>query len=416
MLKSSKLFFVGIIFLFCLDFFSFQGLDSFIYPRIHRLAIIILFIIVLLQLRHIKNRSSYCSYYYVAFFFLYPFVNAISCQIANGQSLYSTLISIMPHLVIIIYFFFVANKIKESDLLKIVVAFSIIRTFLTIIEQFTYPEIWFAFRTDYNGFGEYWDIKRNGIYRFLIADAYYLPLFVAFYSYAKTKICVKPKMLIILIASLVGLYLDQTRQVLASFFISIIVTNFISSKQKFKYVVFVCIFLFFLINYLYLIVGKDMLETTIEQLDINSDKNIRILSYTYYLSDLTNPITILFGNGFADFHSSYGKEIEALEMEGLYRCDIGVIGALHMMGVAFVSAFFLYYYKVIFKNWQFVDRPLQMMSISILTTLPMIFPLYNSTLSGMECFLGIFIFLIDKSIIKNKVQITANHNYCQTHN
>ena len=136
-----------------------------------------------------------------------------------------------------------------------------------------------------------------------------------------------------------------------------------------------------------------------------SDDNIRVLSYAYYFSNTGDFITSLLGNGLASTKSSYGQEIAKLENWGYFRCDIGIVGALHMLGYVFILLFILYYVFVILRNWKKIDAYLRLYLLSILVNIPLIFPLYNATLPCFECFMGILFYLVDRSILQKNDQV-----------
>lgn len=109
---------------------------------------------------------------------------------------------------------------------------------------------------------------------------------------------------------------------------------------------------------------------------------------------------VLFGNGIPG-KSDYGNEIHKIETTlHLYRTDIGIVGALSIGGICTVAMFFLYYLKVVWKNWRYMELYQQLFLISALLNIPLIFPLTQGI--HYKCFWAILIFIIDSTIIRIK--------------
>lgn len=395
-----------IIFLFLssLNFFSYVNLDSILFGRVSKVYLALFFIFILLKWGSIKALSlQFPSKNYVVLFLVLPVITVFTCLFQHGQSISSSLSVMFPHLVLCVYFYLILNRIDKEIIVKILILFALIRTGLTAIEQLTYPNVMFAFRMDrYNEYGIFVPLEiRSGFYRFLISDAYYLPMFAGFYTFSKLLEKVRVKYLLVFLFCCFGLYMDQTRQIMFSFIACLLFLPFLrKSSYIFKYIFFITIIGSILYVYADVLFGETLLKTKSE---VNDD-NIRVLSYTYYFTNTGPLLTTLFGNGFAG-DSIFGKEINKLENFGLFRSDIGVVGAIHLLGYIFVIVFVFYYINVVRKNWKYIDTPLQLMLISILCNLPLIFPLYNFTLSGIEFFMGVLFYLTDKSILENKAKI-----------
>lgn len=401
--KKLSVLIIVFLFLSSLCFFSYVNLDLVFFGRISKVYLALFFIFLLLKWRNIKSLAlHFPSKNYVLLFLALPFITTFSCLSEHGQSLSSSLSVMFPHLILCVYFYLILSGVDKKDLIKIVILFALIRTSLTIIEQFTYPNVLFAFRMDkYNEYGVFIPLEmRSGFYRFLISDAYYLPMFAGFYAFSKLVENVTLKYLFVFLFCCFGLYMDQSRQIMFSFILCLtLLPLFKKNSQFLKYAFFIAIIVSVLYVYANVLFGETFLKTK----DELNDDNIRVLSYTYYFTNTGSWLTTLFGNGFAG-DSMFGKEVSKLEDMGLFRVDIGIVGAIHLLGYVFIATFILYYINVVRKNWKYIDSPLQLMLISILCNIPLIFPLYNFTLSGIEFFMGILFYLTDRSILENQIR------------
>lgn len=108
---------------------------------------------------------------------------------------------------------------------------------------------------------------------------------------------------------------------------------------------------------------------------------------------------IIFGNGLPGSTSDYGIEIQKLETTlHFYRSDVGIVGALNIGGICTVLVFFFYYFKVVRKNWSYMELYQQLFLISALLNIPLIFPITQGT--HYKCFWAILLFIIDRTIYK----------------
>lgn len=361
-------------------------------------------VIVLLLIFYLLTRkTNYLplpSSRYILSFMLVPILSFIPCFIDRGQDVITSFRAYLPSGIWVLYFFLYEKKFNVQNVINIILIIAFLRIGITYIEQITYPIYYFANRTDgelENGLIREVEI-RSGFRRYLISDTFF-SMFAIFYFYQKIIMNDKKRLINIVLFGIAcfGLYMDQSRQFLASTFGSIALLSVFSSKSGVGGKVFFA----FLIVFLY--VGYSFLFTeltTQTSEDINED-NIRVASYAFYFWDYwESPLGVLFGNGIPG-NSDYGNEIHKIEtMLHLYRTDIGIVGALSIGGICTVALFFLYYLKVIWKNWKYIDLYQQLFLISSLFNIPLIFPLTQGL--HYKCFWAILIFIIDSTIIKNK--------------
>lgn len=354
------------------------------------------------DIRRKCHNNQFTSCYFILLFIILPLLTTVSCYIAHGQSIFDSLWVMCFHFSISIYFYLIFIGASKEYILRLLTILMLVKLGLTVAEQFTYPYVPFTARlvNGYTSDGVFREVEvRSGIYRYTIADAYYLYMIVGFYSFSKLIKSKNRGAWLFFLASCIGIYLDQSRQIMVSFILSLFIISFFQpGKNKIRYLLLFGIFIVTIYGY-YDFLFEELSEKTSDQMD---DENIRFLAYAYYSSNLGDLLTMLFGNGFGGYNSAWGREIAFQELTmGLNRADIGVVGALHLLGAIFVIVFFAYYIFVFLKNWRYIDSYIKMMFISILINIPMLFPLYNLPLGGIDFFMGCLYYLTDKSINEN---------------
>lgn len=401
-IKLSNIIFV-VLFLFSLNFFSYRDFASFI--MVQKVLFVLFYIYLFLLLIIPSNRrdlSKYKSHNFILLFFVLPFFTSISSYVTHGHSIFNSLNASLLHFIFLIYFFLIIKRINPSYIYKVLTVCMLIKLGLTIVEQITYPNVPFSFR--FEGYdevtGEYMEIgQRSGIWRFLISDAYYLYMFVGFKSFFELKKKYSAKNCILFLLCCLGLYLDQTRQIMFSFVASLMIMSFFNSKNKIVYFVVIGIFGIIIFQFVDVLFGE-LIELTAD--DVGDDYS-RIASYVYYFTDYHGLFSLLFGHGFGGGNDAWGNNIFYLEQTlRLFRVDIGIVGAFHLLGFIFIFIFIVYFICVHVKNWKYIDPYLQTMLVSVVINIPMVFPLYNYTVCAIEFFIGSLYYMIDKSIVENK--------------
>lgn len=397
---------ITLFFLASLSFFSFQGLAGTKFLIVYKLAVLLLVVYLFFHYKQIARAGKEMpSYKYVLALFLLPFLTHISCYIENGQSIFTSINAFSLRMILCIFFLLIYKKIPSQFLINLLVICALIRTGLTLIEQFTYPNVPFAFRMDgYDDEGVYKEVEiRSGFYRFLISDAYFLPMICGFYSFGKIFQKYSTKYILIFLFCCLGIYMDQTRQIMFSFLLCLAMTPLLNRGKKNLIIAMVlCLIGGIIYSNAEVLFGELGSQTSD---DINSD-NIRLLSYAYYWENKGDIIATLFGNGVSGGEfSSYGLKLKRLQDVGLFTSDIGIVGAIYLYGLVIVSTFLLYYFYVVRKNWHYIDNYLRLMLISILINIPLLFPIYNMTSSCFECFMAFLFYLTDKSILENKKRL-----------
>lgn len=360
--------------------------------------VIVLLLIVYVLTRKIDITNA-VSYKYVLYFMLVPMLSIIPCYLDRGQSLFISFRAFMPSGIWLLYFFLQDKKFNADKVVKVILIIAFLRIGITFVEQFTYPVYYFANRTDIeleNGIIREVEI-RSGFRRYLISDTFF-SMFAIFFYYQKLIERHKKKIiwLILFLIACFGLYMDQSRQFLASTVGSIAILSIFSSKYGLGgKIAFIALIVGIYVGYNFLF--SELASKTTEELN---DDNIRVASYAFYLFDYWGgPLSIIFGNGLPGSTSDYGIEIQKLETTlHFYRSDVGIVGALNIGGICTVLVFFFYYFKVVRKNWSYMELYQQLFLISALLNIPLIFPITQGT--HYKCFWAILLFIIDRTIYK----------------
>lgn len=357
--------------------------------------ILCLLLIVFINLKVVSIRNTYSSNYVLAFLFV-PMLSIIPCSLERGQPVFDSLHAFLFYTVIFIYFYLFKYGFKAEPIIRFILFIAIIRILIIVIQQFTYPHYLFVGlgRIVIGELSNEVEI-RSGIYRYLLSDTF-LTMILIFYSWQKLLENITYKRIILLCIGLIGLYLDQSRQFIASTIGVLLISPFLANKEKNRIysVLFVLVFIF-LIYLNFSTLFSDLSEKTTE---LDNDY-IRFLSVDFYLNKYwSGPFTVLFGNGLPAYDSVYANEIANNEINGMYRVDIGIVGGLNQYGIATILTFLLYYFSVIRKHWSKIDLYLRMFLISVFFNLVFIFPLIMPPFYWI--FWGVLMFLIDKSISK----------------
>lgn len=388
---------IGFIFLQYLHFFDYIKYDIVLGGNICKLMVIF----VLLVFAFGKFSINQCpSKKYVIGFVVIPMFSFLPCYFEHGQAFTESFRVYLPCMILFLYFYMHKEKVSVRTLVNILTIFAIVRTSILIVEQFTYPNYLFAFRPetyDENGILKPIEV-RSGIYRYYISDTY-LSQFLIFYYFQKISEKYNLKYLLLFVYGLVGLYLDQTRQFMATTVLALIIISLLSSSFKHKKIAISLIILagIIILNFSDVLFGSLLSKTSDE---INDD-NIRYISYyTYFSSYWGGPLSYLFGNGVAG-NSAYGIEMQKLTLDyGLWRSDVGIVGFLNQYGYVSVLYFLLFYILFLSKNWKNMDVHLQMFFLASLLNLPLVVFFVNNT--NWYVFWAFMMYLLDESVVRNK--------------
>lgn len=367
--KSNILAFVAFVYLHSLQYFNYVNLN----PTVHgRLSFIFAGIIILLCIfskspRIIPGRN------WMLGILLVPVLSFLPCWLENGQSPVDSARAYIPAFVGLSYFLLHKAKIKEKDVVSIITALAVIRTVINIIQQFTFPDYLFCYRPEGLDAGGYFkDIEiRSGIYRYAIEDTY-LSMFLVFYYFRRLLKRVNALNAGLFLFGLAGVYLDQTRQLMFSTFLALVLVLVFSVRFKQKWIILSLIGVvvaFFVINAETLF--ADLIYITSSDLNYG---NIRIFAYSTYLLEFWGgPLSVIFGNGPVQWSSSYGAQVAYYQENlRLFRSDVGIVGAANMYGVVIVLLLIAYLAFYVFRNWKKLRIHNKMFFIAMVINLPMI--------------------------------------------
>jgi hypothetical protein len=395
--KNIKFGFVLAVTLISLNFWSFQLIPERLYNQIElifclSLAAIVIYNLYIFKQPHLKFKIN------VLLFLILPLLSVIGANIYHDQSFSISLITVRFFLFWLLYFVLHIFNIPKEKIIKLLIFVGCVWIFLTVIQQFTYPDYYFYTKSNEK------KLFRAGVYRYMVSGMQYgvFVLFYFFYKYFNSK---KFYTLIYVAFAIIGLYYYGTRQVgvaaLASLFIAILLVKGVS---KWKYLLFFTICMFLLVNSLSYLFDTYVQMTT-SQLD--DEEYIRILSANFYLNEYwPHWTTKLLGNGTSHHTSDYGQEIEQLQSYlGFYRSDIGIIGAYNQFGIFFIINILWVNIKGIFlKIPSAKDKYLKVFFFYFISLL-----LLSQSYSNMAVipFYCLIFYLIDKSLTKNDEQIIA---------
>lgn len=392
---------IGWIYLHALHYFDFTLYNPTIGGWIQKMICIA--IIAYLIFHNINTKYAFSKTYLSGFLWI-PMLSFIPCWLEHGQTIIQSFWAYFPMFILLLYFIFHDRRIRENDIIRLLTIFAVTRTLILLIEQFTYPHYYFAFRPEIemeNGYLRPIEI-RSGILRFYISDTY-LSMFLMFYWGQRIFEKFNWRHFLLFAWGIFGLWLDQTRQFMAvgygAFLIILLATHNRKINKISTYIVITIVILVVVINFDNLF--GDLNDKTSNEM--NKD-NIRLLAYKYFLNEYWGgPLSVLFGNGIAGT-SQYGKEISFLSQEmKLFRSDVGIVGFLNQYGIVSVFFFIWFYISFVRKNWKYIDAYIKMFLLATLLNLPLVVFFVNNL--NWYVYVAFMMYLMDMSIKKNKFRI-----------
>ena len=361
---------------------------------------ITLMVIYLLSGKSFLIYNKYNLKKYVLLFMLVPWLSVIPAYFSHGQSLYHSAHALFTFsLIFIFYFVLLKFNITEEKLFKILIVFSIIYTFIEMIQQTTYPEYWFASREKSETTG---DLQvRLGMYKFYLTGVQIIIL-AAFFTWQKILEKITVNRLLIFFILSVGIYGFLARKLIFGFLFCIIISLLLKKNVKWYFwllLILTGIYFYFNID---LILGNFI---NLTQIDIMDDNFIRYQSIRLYLNYFNDFLCLLFGNGRNHSHSDYGQYIGTLEgIYRLFRVDIGIVGYFNYFGLVGLMPVILFV-NFVFKKWSNLPLYIKIYFLFTAIQLPIAFPL-NSVISSF-----VFIIVLYLMEINLQKQITINTKY-----
>lgn len=381
------------IYLCTLKFFQIRILDNYsIYACLYISIFILIFIFITKWSNVTKISISEFGGRYINVFLCYCFIPCLASIIFWNSGISSLFMSLYPFLSILIYFFLHIKKYKENEVISILFILAVSKTIITIIQQFTYPTIWFGSPL-YNNEELIFDI-RSGIIRYYLSLAFWLNVLLSFYFFSRFLKHYSNRNFLCLMITLIGIYIDQARTIMflcgiVYLYIYIRNRNRLSKKSNLLF-----FFLLIFIICAYNIYFGELSDQT--QNDLNSDY-VRILSYKTFLFDFwVNPLAIIIGNGYP-VPGIYANQLANYSEFTIFREDVGIIGTLNEYGIGLCIAVLGYLVKV-YKNRFYISDYLVGYAIFSLGYIALYSPVQYDTQSN--AFFGTFMFLVDLSYKK----------------
>jgi hypothetical protein len=313
---------------------SFKGIPDIIYDGAEILLLFLLLLIVLLNYNALRNNKLLFGTN-VWLFIAIPIVSSIAAAFFHDQSLFLSLAILRTNFVWLLYFVLHIFNIPVKKIIHLLLFIGVVWILITIVQQYTYPTYYFYTRSD-DGDTEF---IRAGIYRFMI-DPYQYGLFVLFFFFWKLLAKWKFVNLAFVALALAGLYFFATRQILVGAVLCMILAVWMQSGRARLYSFVAFIFM----ASIGLLFQNELFGEYIQmtQAQLSTKDDIRLLAADFFLYDYwPHWITVITGNGLEHFNSSYGKELSFLSSNyGLYRSDVGIIGALNTYGIIYVLNIF----------------------------------------------------------------------------
>lgn len=400
-MKNKSFIFIVLAFLASLKFLDYRDISvNFTYY----LTYIAIAVIILTILKNIKKfnyiLSNQMGGKFPLAFVILIITSSFSSYIYHGQNLTNTILAGTSYLTILVYYYLHIKNINPNQILKMIICIGLIKTGIQLIENYTYPTLWF-------GHGMYYDIgleqfgSRNGILRLFLSLAFWLNVLGFFYYTEQYRANNKIKTMSLLMITAIGIYIDQSRTIMVSSVVVFIYTYFFSENRSKTGTSILATITIIGIGYIvysnFSILFGELSKQTSE--DLNKDY-IRIYSYQFYLYDnWKGPFTVLFGNGIPS-NSIYSKTLDARSCSiGLFKADIGIVGTMNTYGILFVVVFLYYFYKV-FRYRRYMDKYLFGYAIFSLLYLELYCPIHYDSQSNF--FFALYMYLVDQSICKHR--------------
>lgn len=351
-----KILFIAIIFLASVRFFSFTLFDN-LYSDLLEVGCIVGLILYNASLK-LKIRTPFV--FYVKSFIIISLLSSIPAFLFHDQGFNLSLMASRVIFFWLLYFTLHRMNIPVKKLENIMLLFGILWATIMIIQQFTYPTVFF---NAYNGATyENGDEKvtesRGGIIRIMIIGlgfCYYMVSYM--WQQLREKLSIRNMILFTLIMT--GLLLTQSRQLIFGIiliFIADVIIDFrIKSNKSVKFT-----FIFVAIGVLFFSVAGEFLVALVElsqEQNITSKDYIRGLEIDFFLFKYwPDPLCYLMGNGWDHANSAYGHEMkeEIQRSMGFHRSDIGIIGAFNKFGLAYIIIIFMFYALILFPKKNFI--------------------------------------------------------------
>ena len=353
---NSNLLFVGVIFVVSARLFSFSLIDD-IYFDLLEVGIVAALIIY--NLTYPKTIRTPFTFYVKAIIIL-SLLSSIPAFLFHDQGFDLSLLTSRTIFFWLLYFALHKMNMHPHKLENLLLYFGIAWSVIMIIQQFTYPNILFDVYhgvTYEDGRERNVDI-RGGVVRVWIAGVGF-SYFMACYMWQKLHEKLSLENIVLFLLVIAGILLMQSRQIIFSLILIFTADTLLSFRiASVKSIRFTTLFFGFAILF-FAIAGNfifALIELSKEQ-EVTSGGYVRALEIDFFLFNYwPNPFCYLLGNGWEHDDSPYGIEIkEHLKWGmGLYRSDIGLIGAFNKFGIIYVIIIAGFYIRMLIPRKYFI--------------------------------------------------------------
>ncbi|MCE7059782.1 hypothetical protein [Dyadobacter sp. CY343] len=310
--------------------FAFHGVNGRIFDVLEIVVVVACIGILIVS----KDRSPAISIFgtNVKLFLIIPLISALGAAAFHGQELHWSVSVIRTNFFWLLYFVVRVFNIDTKRIVYLIATIGVIWCIITIVQQFTYPMILFYNRDGEDG----QELLRGNIYRFMI-DPHYFGVFMTIYFYCESLRKQKFVYMLFVLLGLAGLYYFGTRQVAAAVLgCMAIFTLSLKGRTQIMALGVALALSCFAYAFSDVLFGS-FVELTNDQLNSNED-DIRNIAADFFLFDYwPHWMTVFTGNGMENHNSHYGMEMLRMNQElGLYRSDVGLIGAFNLFGIFYV--------------------------------------------------------------------------------
>ena len=248
--------------------------------------------------------------------------------------------STIPYLLWVVFFYLLHIRFPIAKLEKIIFFYGWLYILL-FMYQFTHSNVvYFGFREEF--------AEDRGVIRILFPGA---GVFLLAYYIALNKVMDKSKypwlFVLFILCGIAVTILQVTKQSIA---ILLLITLFhllrtVSVGKKILLMVLAGALIYGTLHSNNPI-SRGIIESQRDNVQ-QGNQNIRILASEYFVNDFSpNLLSRIFGNGYPNLKSNYGKFITILEDNyGYFLTDVGVVGMYAMFGILPIIAYLIIFYK-----------------------------------------------------------------------
>lgn len=328
------------------------------------------------------------------------FLSCIPSVFVFGQGVYEALAGLkMVVSPMLLYFLLHKWNISEDNIYKYLVLFTFVFAFFSIYQQFTYPTYWFGGREEqeWSGLLE----ERMGFWRFYLfgKDFCALALMLSFGNMLRKAEKTKLYYISFLVCA-VAIYFFLARKEIYGAVSCLVLGSLFATKNTGIYAKIMIIVLM-IVGYFILSSTMTELNTqTTEELGEESEDFIRFLAANHFIFEFSDsPLYYAFGSGVPAGNNALGRTITYLcETMHYYQDDCGFVGYFSRFGIFGLVIQVIAVIKII-KNYKYIDVSLLLYGVWQLEEC--FFDFWCTNTRHTAAF-AIFLYLIDKSIEKNK--------------